>query len=495
GGAFEYLPKPFDVDEAVAVARRAIGLRRSRGPAPRPAPVGLGQEIIGSAERNNQPGRFTAFIGYEWTSMPNEDNLHRNVIYRSSAVPDRPFSSLDSDDPRELWRVLEEQRARGIEGIAIPHNGNVSNGRMYGRVAFDGSPFTAAYAETRMRNEPISEIFQVKGQSETHPVLSTEDEFADFEIWDQLMRVVPGRSEPRGSYARDALETGLELSAREGFNPYRFGVIGSSDGHNASSPVEEDRYHGKLPLLDGTAGLRLGESLLIPRSQNRGAQWSAMGLAAVWSEQNTRASLFDAMRRKETYATSGPRIHVRFFGGWDFEPSLLDDAELVSKAYSAGVPMGSTLRPRATMGTPRFVVVALKDPIGANLDRVQIVKGWVDSEGMSHERVYDVAASDGRAPNPVTHRVSPLESTVDVARATYANTIGAAQLGVLWSDPDFDPSRESFYYARVIEIPTPRWSTYDAAAMGVAPPEPATLQERAVTSAIWYRPRRRAAVR
>jgi hypothetical protein len=446
------------------------------------------REILASAARHDQPGRFTTFVGYEWTSMPNEYNLHRNVIYRSGRAPEVPFTSLDSENPEDLWRALEEQRQQGFEMIAIPHNGNVSNGLMYDRVTFDGAPLSANYAALRMKNEPISEILQVKGQSETHPLLSSEDEFANFELYDQVMSRSLEFSEPRGSYARDALRRGLEMSQRDGFNPYRFGVIGSSDGHNASSPVEEDRYHGKLPLIDGSVGIRLGESLLIPQDQNRGGQWSAMGLAAVWAEQNTRAALFDAMRRKETYATSGPRIQLRFFGGWSFEDSLIADPAAVEKAYAGGVPMGGTLSARAREGAPRFLVIALKDPAGAHLDRVQIIKAWVDLSGASHERIYDIAASDGRKPDPATHRVAPVGNTVNVANATYTNTIGSAQLRALWTDPDFDPTRETFYYARVLEIPTPRWSTFDARRMGVPAPEPTSLQERAISSAIWYEP-------
>lgn len=445
-------------------------------------------DIVETAERHNEPGRFSTFAAYEWTSMPDADNLHRNVVYRSNRVPEYPFTAMDSDNPEDLWRALEEQRAQGIESIAIPHNANVSNGKMYARETFGGAPVTAEYAATRMRNEPISEIFQVKGSSETHPVLSTEDEFAAFEVWDQTLSASSAQSEPRGSYVRDALRTGLEMSAGNGFNPYRFGFIGSSDSHNASSSVEESDHHGKLPMLDGTAGLRLGQTLLLPDSQNRGLKWSAAGLAAVWAEENTRAALFDAMRRKETYATSGPRITVRFFGGWDFDEALANDPGVVEKAYQRGVPMGGDLPPAPGIDAPRFLVLATKDPIGANLDRAQIVKGWVDADGASHERVYDLAASDGRVIDPATHRAPAVGTTVDLATASFSNDIGAAQLDAVWTDPDFDPKQEAFYYARVIEIPTPRWSTYDAVAFGVEPPEPSTIQERAVTSSIWYAP-------
>lgn len=443
-------------------------------------------DIVQTSNRHNEPGRFTTFLAYEWTSMPDGNNLHRNVIYRSDRVPDYPFTSIDSENPEDLWRALDAQRAEGIESIAIPHNANVSNGLMYASVTFDGELLPVDYAETRMRNEPVSEIFQVKGSSETHPVLSTEDEFAAFEIWDQTLTASTAASEPAGSYVRDALRTGLEMSADRGFNPYRFGFIASSDSHNASSSVEEADYHGKLPLLDGTAGLRLGKTLLLPESQNRGLKWSAAGLAAVWAEENTRSALFDAMRRKETYATSGPRITVRFFGGWDFEEALLGDPKLVEKAYASGVPMGGDLPARGGAVAPRFLLLAAKDPVGANLDRLQVVKGWVDAEGASHERIYDVAASGGRPIDAVTHRAGSVGTTVDLATASYTNDIGAAQLAAMWTDPDFDAAQEAFYYARAIEIPTPRWSTYDAVAFGVKPTEPSTLQERAVTSAIWY---------
>lgn len=458
------------------------------GGAPREISVNAWREIISAAQAHDEPGRFTTFIAYEWTSMPEDENLHRNVVYATDLVPDFPYSSLDSEDPEDLWRALEAQRAEGMEVLAIPHNSNVSNGKMYDRVTQSGTALSTRYAEARMRNEPISEIFQIKGQSEAHPLLSSKDEFADFEIFEQVLSAGADRSEPRGSYARDALRTGLELSARDGFNPYRFGVIGSSDSHNASSSVEEDNYHGKLPLLDGTVGIRLGATLLLPESQNRGLRWGAAGLAGVWAEENTRRALFEAMRRKETYATSGPRITVRFFGGWGYEPSILGDSDFVGQAYEGGVPMGGDLSAAEPGEAPRFLVAAAKDPLGAHLDRIQIVKGWVDRAGDSYERIYDIAASDGRQPDPGTHRVEAVGSTVDLESATYENSIGAAELSAFWADPDFDSGLEAFYYARVLEIPTPRWSTYDAKAMGLAPPEPATIQERAVSSAIWVSP-------
>jgi hypothetical protein len=442
------------------------------------------REVVASAERNNDPGRFTAFVGYEWSSMPNGRNLHRNVIYRGTDVPDRPYSSIDSEDPRDLWTALEAQRQSGMDNFAIPHNGNVSDGRMYDRAMYDGGPMDARYAERRMRNEPISEIFQVKGSSETHPLLSGEDEFAGFEIYDTVLHESQDDSQPEGSYARDALRAGLEMSHSEGFNPYRFGVIGSSDGHNASAPVEESNYHGKLPLMDGSAALRMGQAMYYLPSSTR---WSAAGLAAVWAEENTRDALFDAMRRKETYATSGPRLAVRFFGGWDYPAGLLASEDWISRAREAGVPMGGELSGREGE-SPTFALWAMRDPDGANLDRLQVVKGWVDEAGVSREEIYDVAWSGGRTINRATGRLPAVGNTVDVAKATYSNTIGSTQLSAVWTDPGFDPQREAFYYARVIEIPTPRWSTFDAKALGIPAPEPTSLQERAVTSAIWYRP-------
>ncbi len=443
------------------------------------------QEIVACAERHNDPGRFTAFIGYEWTSMPGERNLHRNIIYRGEEVPGLPFSSVDSEDPRDLWTALEGQRQQGMDNFAIPHNGNVSDGRMYDRVMFDGAAMDENYAARRMRNEPVSEIFQVKGSSETHPLLSTEDEFAGFEIYDTMLAESQDDSRPGGSYARDALRAGLEMSHSEGFNPYRFGVIGSSDGHNASAPVEEDNYHGKLPLLDGSAARRMG-LVVLPPLDMPGPRWSAAGLAAVWAEENTRAALFEAMRRKETYATSGPRITVRFFGGRAFPQHLMQREDWIDRAGQSGVPMGGDLP--AGRGAPVFAIWAMRDPDSGNLDRVQIVKGWVEASGKSREKIFDVAWSGGREIDPRTGRLPAVGNTVDPATATYSNTIGSAQLSTLWTDPEFDPDREAFYYARVIEIPTPRWSTFDAVKLGIPAPQPASLQERAVTSAIWHRP-------
>lgn len=443
------------------------------------------QQILDAAERHNNPGVFTTFIGYEWTSMPNENNLHRNVIYKGSIVPDLPYSSVDSENPMDLWAELDSQRERGMESIAIPHNGNVSNGLMYNNVDYNGNAFSETYAATRMRNEPISEILQVKGASETHPILSVDDEFANFEIHDLRLSADGSQSQPKGSYVRDALRTGLEFSHNEGFNPYRFGFIGSSDGHNATAPVEEDSYHGKLPMGDGSAGIRLGKTLLLPKEVNRGGMWSAMGLAAVWAEENTRGSLFDAMRRKETYATSGPRISLRFFAGWQLPADILDRSDAIAVAYAKAVPMGSDLQSSQQSNSPEFIVWAMKDPVGANLDRAQIVKVWVDDQGVSHEKVFNIAAADGRAINS-EGELAAVESSVDVASATYTNAFGGPSIAVRWQDPTFKPEQSAAYYARVLEIPTPRWTTYDAMRLAVEAPQPTSLQERAISSAIWY---------
>jgi hypothetical protein len=450
------------------------------------------QLMIDTANAHYEPGVFTTLIGYEWTSMPDGQNLHRNVIYRDTNVPDLPYTSLDSDNPEDLWDALDEQRGDGMVMMAIPHNGNVSNGLMYDRRQYDGGPITAGYAAQRLRNEPVSEILQIKGSSDTHPLLSPEDEFADFEILSSQLSVSGAFSEPRGSYARDALRAGIEFSHAEGFNPYRFGVIGSSDSHNASTSVEEDNHHGKLPLMDGSAGLRLGKSILLPESLRRPRKWGAAGLAGVWAQENTRESIYDALARRETFATSGPRISLRFFGSFDYEPAMMEDVDLLEQAYARGVPMGGVLSPPGEAGdelagpAPSFAIWVAKDPEGANLDRLQVVKGWVDEQGISHERIYDVAFSGGRVPD-AGGKVPAVGSTVDVAGATYTNAIGASQLRVFWQDPDFDPGREAFYYVRAIEIPTPRWSTYDAMRLGVEAPEPVSIQERAISSAIWYR--------
>ncbi len=448
--------------------------------------VAAWQDIQAAAERHYEPGVFTTFVAYEWTSMPNDQNLHRNVVYRGMDVPRLPFSSLDSPNPEDLWDELDRQREQGMEVFAIPHNGNVSNGLMYDSVTFDGGKIDAAYAEQRNRNEPVSEILQIKGTSDTHPLLSPEDEFANFEIMVEQLSASGDPSEPKGSYTRDALRTGIEFSHSEGFNPYRFGVIGSSDSHNASTSVEENNHHGKLPVMDGSAAIRMGLATVMPDQYQRQKRWGSAGLAAVWGQENTRESVFDAMRRKETYATSGPRIQLRFFGGWDYEADLIEDPDITEKAYAGGVPMGGELS-NAANAAPSFLVWAAKDPESANLDRIQVIKGWIDEAGQSRERIYDLVASDGRELDQ-DGRFPPVGNTVDVKNASYSNSVGAPQLAAWWQDPEFDSAMEAFYYVRVLEIPTPRWSTYDAKTLGIDAPDPQTLQERAISSAIWYQP-------
>ncbi|MEM8498590.1 MAG: DUF3604 domain-containing protein [Pseudomonadota bacterium] len=445
------------------------------------------QMTIDAAEKFNSPGVFTSFIAYEWSAFAGSSSvhIHRNIIYRSAKVSELPFSYIDSPQPERLWDFLEREDEAGRTALAIPHNANLSNGLMYGRLDSNGQPLSREYAEKRRRFEPISEILQVKGSSETHPLLSSLDEFADFEIAGLGVNEADGLEGIKGSYARDALRLGLELSHSEGFNPYEFGVIGASDSHNASSPVEENSYHGKLPMMDGSAGLRTDEVTLLPAGLNPVTRWGSGGLAGVWATENTRASLFDAMVRKETFATSGPRITVRFFAGWDYTKHILDSDDLIEQAYKSGVPMGGKLPVNQASKEPTFLVLAMKDPDGANLDRLQIVKAWVNKDGTSREKVFNVAASNERPINQSTGAVDAVGNTVDIENASYANTIGAASLGTVWTDPEFGAEQQAIYYARVLEIPTPRWSTYDAKVLGIDAMEPAWIQERAITSAIW----------
>jgi hypothetical protein len=449
------------------------------------------QQTIDAAEKHNNPGVFTAFIGYEWSAFAGAPttHMHRNVIYRSNNVAEIPYSSVDSQRPEDLWQFLHQQNEQGKASFAIPHNANLSNGNMYLAQDSEGNPLTPEYAAMRNRYEPISEIFQVKGSSETHPLLSSEDEFADFEITSlEIGGGEPTLDAVKGGYIRDALRLGLELSHSEGFNPFRFGVIGASDSHNASSTPDENNHTGKLPIMDGSAGLRTDAATLLPGAINPVMRWGSGGLAGVWAEENTRGSLFDALRSKETFATSGPRIKVRFFGGWNFNPAALDRADAIKNAYSHGVPMGGQLQGVTDTNAPTFLVWATKDPEGANLDRLQIIKAWVDDRGLSHEQVIDVAASANRLAAASNGRLNAVGNTVDIADASYTNTIGSDSLASFWQDPEFDPSVEAFYYVRVLEIPTPRWSTYDAKTLGHEAMEPASIQERAVTSAIWYVP-------
>ena len=463
-----------------------------------PASKTAWQKIIEIAEQENQPNIFTTFIAYEWSSQPGGNNLHRNVIYKGNAqqVPERPFSALDSVNPEDLLKTLEQQNLNGMPVLAIPHNGNLSNGKMYGKEDFNGEAMSESYGKLRADLEPISEILQVKGASETHPILSNLDEFADFEIFESNMSAFGEVAPPKGSYARDALRTGMEMFHEEGFNPYKFGVIGSSDGHNSSSPVEENKFHGKLPMMDGAASLRMNTALLLPDNQNRATAWGSGGLAAVWSKQNTRDALFTAIQNKETYATSGPRITLRFFASKSFKQIFqsnqqinMSSEQVTDLAYELGVPMGSDLHidEKPIAQNVEFLVWAKKDQDGANLDRIQIVKMWVDEAGQSHEKVFNVAASNGRKVDE-DGQLAPVGNSVNVAEASYSNSIGANYLQAYWIDPAFNSKQQAAYYARALEIPTPRWSTYDAKALGVEAIEPSTIQERAISSAIWYQP-------
>jgi hypothetical protein len=446
---------------------------------------------VGLADAANEPGKFTAFCSYEWTSMPNNMNLHRNIFFKDCGkVPKMPFSALDSKHPVDLWSWMDGQRRAGNDLLAISHNANLSDGRMFPtEVDTKGRPIDSAYAASRVRNEPLIEMKQLKGTSETHPLLSPTDEFADFELMSVLLGNPPGRiPHVVGSYARQALKDGLAIDDGKGFNPYRFGFGAASDSHNTAVPYRQDNFFGGHSFTDGTNEARLSGTLVggmfDARTEGTG------GLTGVWAEENTRGSLFEAMKRKETFAVSGPRIQVRFFGGWEYGPDLVGEKDWVKTGYAKGVPMGGDLPPVKAGGkAPTFLVQAVKDPTSGNLDRIQIVKGWTKS-GQSFEKVYDVVWAGDRKPDKWTSVVPPIGSTVDIENASYTNSIGAVELKTVWSDPEFDPALRAFYYARALEIPTPRWTTIQAKQLGIAPPDVVapTLQERAWSSPIWYTP-------
>jgi hypothetical protein len=445
------------------------------------------QQIAKIAETYNQPGKFTTFPGWEWTSTPDYKNLHRIVFFKdSSHVSESEFSSVASIDPKDLWKWMAAQRATGNDVIAISHNGNLSNGALYPRTATSlGQPIDRAYADERMRNEPVTEINQVKGQSETTPFLSPDDEFANFNVFVWLLLGAKGVPTNYGSYIRLALRDGIAMQGALGFNPYKFGMVAGSDSHSAASSYRQDNYFGEHGTIDDTAEKRLSPVRTL-NMDNR--QVCTAGLTGVWAEENTRESIWAAIRRKETYATSGLRMKVRLFGGWDYDPEVLKQKDWVRIGYAKGVPMGGDL-PEAKSKAPSFIVWAERDPTSANLDRIQIIKGWANN-GQSFERTYDVAWSGDRKPDPGTGKLPPLASTVDISKGTYKNTIGSAELKAVWTDPDFDPSLDAFYYARALLIPTPRWTTIQAAQSGVVPPDvvPATIQDRAWSSPIWYTP-------
>ncbi|QEW18527.1 hypothetical protein LA6_000693 [Marinibacterium anthonyi] len=456
------------------------------------------QTMTGIVESHNDPGRFTALIGYEWTSnYGGGNNLHRNVIYRDGkALADqvRPLTTFDTELPRELWDWMAGYEDKtGGRLLAIPHNGNLSNGLMFSIETPDGNPIDAQWAAARARWEPLYEITQSKGTSEQHPSLAPQDEFANFEIWDKgNLNVVP--KEPgmiQYEYAREALKRGLKLEDEFGVNPFKFGLLGSTDDHTGISSAEENNFFGKFPTSEPGPERSTGNAFDFEGRTVKDWQLGASGLTAVWAEENTRASIWDAMKRKEVYGTTGPRMFVRFFGGWDFVAEDALGRNPGAIGYGKGVPMGGDLPPAPEgAGGPSFLVAALKDPLSGNLDRIQIVKGWVDGDGALQEKVYDVAWSGDREPDS-EGKLAEVGSTVDLTTATWTNTIGAPELITVWSDPDFDPGLKAFYYARVIEIPTPRWTAYDAVYFeDAAFPDDATMivTERAYTSPIWYGP-------
>ena len=460
------------------------------------------QKTIEAAEEFNDPGRFTAFIGYEWTSNTDGNNLHRNVIFRdngdkaSQVVPFTVYPPYGSDNPEDLWKWMAAYEDKtGGSVLAIAHNGNLSNGIMFPVVETFGKNLDGEYAKTRAKWERLYETTQTKGTGEAHPYLSPNDEFADFEIWDKGNldgSVAKKKDMLQFEYARQALKNGLKLERELGTNPYKFGLIGSSDAHTGLAAMAEDNFFGKTTPQEPSPERMVATFIDNPETGIKIMDWEvgASGYAAVWATENTRTAIWDAMQRKETYATTGPRMIVRFFGGWDFEPGDAENRLPGHIGYSKGVPMGGDLGQAPDGKAPNFLVAALKDPIGANLDRYQIVKGWLDASGELHEKVYDVVWSGDREPG-ADGKVPPVGSTVDVANATWTNTIGAPELITVWTDPDFDPAQSAFYYGRVLEIPKPRWTAYDAKFYGTEPlPDTTmTLQDRAYTSPIWYTPK------
>lgn len=456
------------------------------------------------SEKYNEPGLFTALIGYEWTAMPGGNNLHRNVIFRDGIDKTSqiiPMSSYDSNDPEDLWKWLDAyEKNTGGKVLAIPHNGNLSNGLMFDDVTLTSKkPIDEVYAQQRMRWEPLFEVTQIKGDSETHPSLSPTDEFADFYTWDtgSLNPAAIKTSDmfPR-EYAREALMRGLKYEESLGRNPFKFGMVGSTDSHTSIASTEEDNYFGKVSIFEPSDNQdqRVNAAMLAQKNPDKSKiiyhkQAAAGGLAAVWAKENTRESLWDAMARKEVYATTGTRLRVRIFAGWDYAKTDLRRSDFAEHGYNNGVPMGGDLTAAPKKKAPTLLLKAMKDPLGANLDRIQIIKGWVDSNGETHEKIYDVAISDDRKPNR-KGQYPAVGNTVDLQEVSYTNTIGDPYLEAYWKDPDFDSSQSAFYYARVIEIPTPNWLAYDAKVYGTSYPKGTKMihQERAYTTPIWYSP-------
>ncbi|WP_126174120.1 DUF3604 domain-containing protein [Altericroceibacterium xinjiangense] len=445
---------------------------------------------VAAAERHNRPGRFTALIGWEWTSAPSARNLHRVVFTNSDGKTARkfiPFASYMSEKPEDLWAYFERTKAMtGADFVALPHNSNMSGGRMFELTDMDGNPFDADYARARQKWEPAVEITQYKGTSETHPALSPRDEFADFELRDTLLDGKVTAASP-GSYVRSGLLRGLAEERRIGVNPFKYGIIGSTDSHTGLASVRENDFFGKVGE-DYLPRERIGpKQAVVPFAAT---EMSASGLAAVWSDRNDRQAIFDAFRRREVYGTSGPRMKVRLFAGHGFSRSDVAAKDFAASGYRKGVPMGGTLLRGAAGAPPQLAIRAVKDPDAAHLDRVQVVKGWVDAQGKMHEKIFNVAWSGKRALR-ADGSLPPVGNTVDIDKAGYTNTIGAPELSTLWTDPEFDPAQLAFYYVRVLQIPTPRQHVFDAVALRIDPRTidlPPTIQERAWTSPVWYRP-------
>ena len=482
------------------------GMAVGKDPMPNPALArSMWSRIIDAVDKHNQPGVFTAFHGFEWTSSPDARNLHRNVIFRDGkeeAMQIIPLSNYDTTDPEDLWKWMAEyERKTGGRALAIPHGGNLSNGAMFDVETRSGRPIDAAYAKERMRWEPIYEVTQIKGDGEAHPFLSPNDEFADYYNWDKgdfgfnakTPEMLPGE------YGRSGLKRGLEIQAKVGVNPYKFGMVGSTDSHTSLASTREENFFGKFAGVEpGTGKKRYDDVVVTDRRPGNSGQitirhWesTASGLAGVWARENTRESIWDAMARKEVYATTGTRTLVRVFAGWDFKADEVQRPDFAKQGYLRGVPMGGDLMKAPAGSTPKFMVRALRDPDGANLDRIQIIKGWLNADGKAEERIYDIAVSDDREIGPDGRCRIPVGDTVNLDDATFTNSIGEPLLSAFWEDPNFDPEQNAFYYVRVLEIPTPSWLAYDRVAYGeIDVPDSAVMkqQERAYTSPIWYTP-------